>query len=324
MESATLDDQFFGPLNFFSDSEMCVPLGDSSVSGTPEPTQEQSVPTAPDSRTTSVPVETSSSSSATSHVTSSTSTSFAAISSSFIALESSQKKRGLIVVFPFFAGFEFTLHLSFHCADSTRSAHGSNTVVSPSSTPLLDDDHSDDFELPVSHFFPLFALFMFVVLLSLSWLDSQVEMEVAVHAISMLFVGYEEPANSPIIPFLLLFASPSASSTCSRIIPSFRCKSRRSLAQLAFCCNLVARKTQQSSSGGGSNHKRPVCRKKYCDVCLNKFYKEEFPSRTGTDLAHYTWLCPSCRGFCSCAACRRNQKPSKDVSIGAAFRSVPT
>jgi hypothetical protein len=44
------------------------------------------------------------------------------------------------------------------------------------------------------------------------------------------------------------------------------------------------------------------CRKKFCEHCLKKFYKEG-PVPPGDK----TWRCPSCRKICCCAACRRRK-----------------
>lgn len=73
-----------------------------------------------------------------------------------------------------------------------------------------------------------------------------------------------------------------------------QCKSRRNSQDLTYCTSSLKKK-----------NKGAQCRKKYCDHCLTKFYKDkvEKPQPAGTD-----WRCPSCRGLCCCAACRRRDK----------------
>mmetsp|Transcript_23746 Transcript_23746/g.46291 ORF Transcript_23746/g.46291 Transcript_23746/m.46291 type:complete len:237 (-) Transcript_23746:367-1077(-) len=51
-----------------------------------------------------------------------------------------------------------------------------------------------------------------------------------------------------------------------------------------------------------------MCRKKYCDQCLEKFYHEKPPTRTELP----AWLCPACRTLCCCAACRRQKAKLAD------------
>ena len=88
--------------------------------------------------------------------------------------------------------------------------------------------------------------------------------------------------------------------------------------QLTFCCNTVSAK--QSEDGDPSRSKESVriknndftfsdtnvqmqaCRKKYCDLCLWKFYHEKPPQENKEQ-----WLCPACRSVCCCAACRRSK-----------------
>jgi hypothetical protein len=74
-----------------------------------------------------------------------------------------------------------------------------------------------------------------------------------------------------------------------------QCKSRRAHYELIYC-------TQQQRKKKGNLPAGPVgCRKKYCEHCLSKFYQEARPS----EAAQKTWVCPSCRHECSCAACRK-------------------
>lgn len=75
-----------------------------------------------------------------------------------------------------------------------------------------------------------------------------------------------------------------------------QCKSRRSIGDLIFCTNIVDKKNKH-------------CRKKYCEGCLKKFYKEDV-----TDAMRTSWTCPSCRQSCTCAACRR-RRDGKDTPL---------
>ncbi len=70
-----------------------------------------------------------------------------------------------------------------------------------------------------------------------------------------------------------------------------QCKSRRATHDLSFCTSRLDR--------------RKTCRKKYCDHCLSKFYKELPAGADGRSTAN--WVCPSCRKICCCAACRRKE-----------------
>ena len=81
-----------------------------------------------------------------------------------------------------------------------------------------------------------------------------------------------------------------------------QCKSRRSMNNLIFCSNMF---TKRSKDKKRNKEKRHVCRKKYCDQCLQKFYHEKAPSKRQDPSS--TWLCPACRGLCCCAACRRQK-----------------
>ncbi|MES1910675.1 MAG: hypothetical protein MHM6MM_003225 [Cercozoa sp. M6MM] len=105
-------------------------------------------------------------------------------------------------------------------------------------------------------------------------------------------------------------AAPAAmSSRCNPSIANLRkkavrkschqCKSSRALHELSFCAthpNIL-------------NH--PVeprrCRKQVCDKCLSKFYRES-PAQCAD------WVCPACRGICSCAACKRQRHLATDTS----------
>mmetsp|Transcript_21999 Transcript_21999/g.39016 ORF Transcript_21999/g.39016 Transcript_21999/m.39016 type:complete len:522 (+) Transcript_21999:191-1756(+) len=74
-----------------------------------------------------------------------------------------------------------------------------------------------------------------------------------------------------------------------------QCKSRRALNKLYFCSN--------QGNCARPKDKRHLCRKKYCDQCLEKFYHENPPKKVETT----KWFCPACRGLCCCAACRRQK-----------------
>eukprot|EP01006_Ploeotia_vitrea_P042008 TRINITY_DN66595_c5_g5_i3.p1 TRINITY_DN66595_c5_g5~~TRINITY_DN66595_c5_g5_i3.p1 ORF type:complete len:803 (+),score=368.70 TRINITY_DN66595_c5_g5_i3:441-2849(+) len=80
-----------------------------------------------------------------------------------------------------------------------------------------------------------------------------------------------------------------------------QCKSRRDMSNLIFCCNMFKRSTKDKKRQG----KRHVCRKKYCDQCLMKFYHEQPPPQRQDPQSN--WPCPACRGICCCAACRRQK-----------------
>lgn len=70
-----------------------------------------------------------------------------------------------------------------------------------------------------------------------------------------------------------------------------QCKSRRSFRDLTYCTSNL------------DNSKKKTCRKKYCEHCLSKFYKEAVAS----ERQKASWVCPSCRKICCCAACRRKE-----------------
>ena len=86
-----------------------------------------------------------------------------------------------------------------------------------------------------------------------------------------------------------------------------QCKSLRPVNQLMYCCNNKKRGSKASQQQRDAT--KPSCRKKFCDVCLAKFYGQKPSSddmiRSGTDSS---WECPSCVGICTCAACRRRKE----------------
>lgn len=96
------------------------------------------------------------------------------------------------------------------------------------------------------------------------------------------------PKTGPAIhPNLVVESSTSAGgSSCHQ------CKSRRNCQDLTYCTSNLKKKSKGAQ-----------CRKKYCDHCLTKFYKDVISLPDGPD-----WKCPSCRGLCCCAACRRRDK----------------
>ena len=67
-----------------------------------------------------------------------------------------------------------------------------------------------------------------------------------------------------------------------------QCKTAKDATLLLFCT---------SAAEKGVRKRR--CRKKYCDACLRRSYNPEvaYPCEQ--------WVCPSCQGFCVCAACSR-------------------
>ncbi len=56
-----------------------------------------------------------------------------------------------------------------------------------------------------------------------------------------------------------------------------------------------------------------MCRKKYCDLCLKKFYGE-LPPKIRHSVSS-GWNCPACRNACCCAACRRTKAKSLDQFV---------
>lgn len=84
-----------------------------------------------------------------------------------------------------------------------------------------------------------------------------------------------------------------------------QCKSRRSIDYLVFCRNMFPKNKNINLK------QNKLCRKKYCETCLLKFYGERPPhDRQNPQLTG--WLCLSCRGICCCAACRRAKTRTPD------------
>ena len=99
-----------------------------------------------------------------------------------------------------------------------------------------------------------------------------------------------------------------------------QCKSRRPVNQLMFCCNNKKRghRSVHALLGTGEG-RRPPCRKKFCDLCLAKFYDQHPSSQEMISSGSESrWQCPSCRGFCTCAACRRRKERTTPLPEAAA------
>eukprot|EP00475_Leptophrys_vorax_P031375 TRINITY_DN4751_c0_g1_i3.p1 TRINITY_DN4751_c0_g1~~TRINITY_DN4751_c0_g1_i3.p1 ORF type:complete len:347 (+),score=81.05 TRINITY_DN4751_c0_g1_i3:706-1746(+) len=91
-----------------------------------------------------------------------------------------------------------------------------------------------------------------------------------------------------------------------------QCKSRRGLDALSFCYRMFLRHPDKE--------KKQLCRKKYCDLCLKKFYNETPP-----EIRHNVtsgWKCPACRNSCCCAACRRAKAKSFDSYLSTSSVSM--
>jgi Zinc-finger domain of monoamine-oxidase A repressor R1 len=85
-----------------------------------------------------------------------------------------------------------------------------------------------------------------------------------------------------------------------------QCKSRRNFSALTYCTGNLDRKNKN-------------CRKKFCEHCLKKFYKEDPNDVKDRNL----WKCPSCRKICCCAACRR-RKTREAGSSSSSQTNTPT
>ena len=106
-----------------------------------------------------------------------------------------------------------------------------------------------------------------------------------------------------------------------------QCKSRRSFQNLIFCANMFlaqARYKHAREVAASSGHvgpppkldKKSICRKKYCETCLLKFYGERPPVPTLRQSPQSTWICPACRDICCCAACRRQKFKHRMAAAG--------
>ena len=98
------------------------------------------------------------------------------------------------------------------------------------------------------------------------------------------------PSSPPTSPQLDSKSTPSSSASSSVAAGNscHQCKTAKDASLLMFCT---------SAAEKGVRKRR--CRKKYCESCLRRSYNPEaaFPSDN--------WVCPSCQGFCVCAACSR-------------------
>ena len=99
----------------------------------------------------------------------------------------------------------------------------------------------------------------------------------------------------------LTSSSSAASSDSAGGSSCHQCKSRRNYGDLSYC-----------SSSLNKKNKNAVCRKKYCEHCLKKFYRESPITANGQ-----VWKCPSCRKICCCAACRRREMRGSGGANGA-------
>ena len=83
-------------------------------------------------------------------------------------------------------------------------------------------------------------------------------------------------------------ASSSSSSSSAAGNSCHQCKTAKDACLLLFC-----------SSAAEKGVRKRRCRKKYCEACLRRSYNPEVA------IASKQWVCPSCLGFCVCAACSR-------------------
>jgi hypothetical protein len=70
----------------------------------------------------------------------------------------------------------------------------------------------------------------------------------------------------------------AASTTAGSGSSCHQCKSRRPLSNLIFCQSQSSKKNKNKKQAKLAKD-RNICRKKYCDVCLGKFYNEKTPVR---------------------------------------------
>jgi len=78
-----------------------------------------------------------------------------------------------------------------------------------------------------------------------------------------------------------------------------QCKTRRIPMEMYACGNLQRKVSKR------------ICRKRFCKSCLLKSYTD-LPAdiNSGTlPVFSTTWSCPSCKGTCICASCRRQAAP---------------
>lgn len=106
-------------------------------------------------------------------------------------------------------------------------------------------------------------------------------------------------------------APPSVSGSPHRGSSCHQCKNIKPHSSLACCTHVFAKRTKPDTR---------TCRKKYCDSCLAKYYNVLL-----INVQHDSqWVCASCRGVCSCAACQRMslRKRKKVASAMSAANAV--
>lgn len=103
-------------------------------------------------------------------------------------------------------------------------------------------------------------------------------------------------APSPLMPRLTMESTREKETSVSRRkhagTSCHQCKNARPPEKLAYCNRLFDKRS-------GSDKR--LCRKKYCAICLTKFYNDDVDSAQKKP----NWVCPSCTGQCQCAACQR-------------------
>ena len=105
-----------------------------------------------------------------------------------------------------------------------------------------------------------------------------------------------QTANPPSTPRSSISSSAAAASP-SVMLSCHQCKLKKPSTQCMQCtCS-----EQKSSSAG-----KKRCVKKYCAICLLKHYNFQMAVKEdGAEQAE--WICPACKGVCSCAACARRK-----------------
>jgi hypothetical protein len=85
-----------------------------------------------------------------------------------------------------------------------------------------------------------------------------------------------------------------------------QCKNTKTLNKLIFCANSFNKRGDKR-----------LCRKKYCNACLMKFYNEDI-----NELDIRTWVCASCRDICCCAACTRRYMRQQENKINVLTQAL--
>ena len=116
--------------------------------------------------------------------------------------------------------------------------------------------------------------------------DDEVGVPPTAHAPSTSVKDEDAPA-----PHMTVGLSPAQLAAVHKGTSCHQCKNTKQLKKLAFCANLFNKRTKPE---------KRVCRKKYCETCLKKFYNDNL-----SDIVGKSWICASCRGVCCCAACTR-------------------